>query len=508
MKYVALLSGGKDSCFNLLHCARNGHELVATASLGPGLGKGLANELDSYMYQTVGQDAIEYVARALDIPLVRRVIHGTAVQQSIEYGSRSGHTSGGIPGDETEDLYELLSTVKLVQYYELLDEMIASGQESILIKVAGIGLTATHLGKTLAEMRSTLFRLVRPNNSFSRHLVETESVVHSDNDFAPVAYLRLKKAVLEPKGDFIPIEVNMPLPLSSKFDQMTQALRHIPSRPTFPSQESMIVDNTPWLCTARQVNGWLVVGNVSSRHLAQHSLQLSHCSNINLFLSSMDLFARVNAIYARYFGTSPPARATVAVDLPASHRVRMDCIAKADSVTPRHALHVQGLSYWAPANIGPYSQAIVEDERIFISGQIGLFPPSLTLPEPPSIDLETALSFQHADRIVDALKSNTGGHWRDHMQLAVQWLTNADDIPKVQKACEMYSEMSGGVSTPTLFAVVKGLPKHAFVERQLFMHTGRFTVVDEDGEPSVEQATPVVRQGDRLFFSETRLNWN
>ena len=40
MKYVALLSGGKDSCFNLLHCARNGHELVAAASLGPELGKG------------------------------------------------------------------------------------------------------------------------------------------------------------------------------------------------------------------------------------------------------------------------------------------------------------------------------------------------------------------------------------------------------------------------------------------------------------------------------------
>ncbi len=41
MKYVALLSGGKDSCFNLLHCHKNGHELVAAASLGPEPGKGL-----------------------------------------------------------------------------------------------------------------------------------------------------------------------------------------------------------------------------------------------------------------------------------------------------------------------------------------------------------------------------------------------------------------------------------------------------------------------------------
>lgn len=42
MKYVGLLSGGKDSCFNLLHCKRNGHELVAAASLGPPDGKGSA----------------------------------------------------------------------------------------------------------------------------------------------------------------------------------------------------------------------------------------------------------------------------------------------------------------------------------------------------------------------------------------------------------------------------------------------------------------------------------
>jgi diphthine-ammonia ligase len=40
MKYVALLSGGKDSCYNLVHCAHNGHELVAAASLRPEDGKG------------------------------------------------------------------------------------------------------------------------------------------------------------------------------------------------------------------------------------------------------------------------------------------------------------------------------------------------------------------------------------------------------------------------------------------------------------------------------------
>ena len=73
----------------------------------------------------------------------------------------------------------------------------------------------------------------------------------------------------------------------------------------------------------------------------------------------MDQFAAVNDIYRTFFGTSPPARACVAVDLPKGINVRLDCIAYVEeSPADRKALHVQGLSNWAPANIGPYSQAI------------------------------------------------------------------------------------------------------------------------------------------------------
>jgi diphthine-ammonia ligase len=63
----------------------------------------------------VGQDAIESVARALDVPLYRRVISGTAVMQSSEYGGRDAEERGGINGDETEDLYALLTDVKVMQ---------------------------------------------------------------------------------------------------------------------------------------------------------------------------------------------------------------------------------------------------------------------------------------------------------------------------------------------------------------------------------------------------------
>ena len=39
--------------------------------------------------------------------------------------------------------------------------MIAAGMKAILIKVAGIGLTTEHLGKSLSEMQPTLTKLVR-----------------------------------------------------------------------------------------------------------------------------------------------------------------------------------------------------------------------------------------------------------------------------------------------------------------------------------------------------------
>lgn len=40
MQVVGLLSGGKDSCFNLCHCVLQGHEIVALATLAPPGGKG------------------------------------------------------------------------------------------------------------------------------------------------------------------------------------------------------------------------------------------------------------------------------------------------------------------------------------------------------------------------------------------------------------------------------------------------------------------------------------
>ena len=35
MNVVALVSGGKDSCYNMIQCVREGHTIVALANLHP-----------------------------------------------------------------------------------------------------------------------------------------------------------------------------------------------------------------------------------------------------------------------------------------------------------------------------------------------------------------------------------------------------------------------------------------------------------------------------------------
>ena len=85
----------------------------------------------------------------------------------------------------------------------------------------------------------------------------------------------------------------------------------------------------------------------------------------------MELFPAANAEYYDFFGTSPPSRATICVSLPAGQHVRLDIVgfddrpaqtsieSSARAIGGRQALHVQSISYWAPANIGPYSQAMI-----------------------------------------------------------------------------------------------------------------------------------------------------
>ncbi|PKI83964.1 hypothetical protein MVES_001864 [Malassezia vespertilionis] len=256
MKVVGLLSGGKDSCFNLCHCVLQGHTIVALATLAPPHGQ---DEMDSFMYQTVGHDAVQAIADAMHLPLYRAPIMGQALNQSSVYGAvdpRQGQ--GESEEDETEDLYRLLCTVQhhhpditgvsvgaILSNYQrvrvehvamraslqplaylwhrnqstLLAEMNRCGLVAVLIKVAGIGLGERDLGKTLVALQPKLENLhalygahvcgeggeyetlALDSLLFHErvHIEATETVLHSDAAFASVLYLRILRTALHPK---------------------------------------------------------------------------------------------------------------------------------------------------------------------------------------------------------------------------------------------------------------------------------------------------------------------
>ena len=53
-------------------------------------------------------------------------------------------------------------------------------------------------------------------------------------------------------------------------------------------------------------------------------------------------------------------RACIQLNLPEDIAIQVDCLVYAAPSTDcsvRDAMHVQSISHWAPANIGPYSQA-------------------------------------------------------------------------------------------------------------------------------------------------------
>lgn len=71
----------------------------------------LSDELDSYMYQTVGHMGIEMLAEAMEMPLYRKTTSGLTTQKGKNYEPTTD--------DEVEDLYELLKQVKVS--YESVD---------------------------------------------------------------------------------------------------------------------------------------------------------------------------------------------------------------------------------------------------------------------------------------------------------------------------------------------------------------------------------------------------
>lgn len=266
MRVVALVSGGKDSTYNMMQVTAEGHQVIALANLHPKD----KDELDSYMYQTVGHQGIEKLAQAMELPLYRRITRGNSINTKGSYEPTED--------DEVEDLYELLRQVKEEQQVqavavgailsdyqrvrvenvcnrlqlislaylwrrdqtELLQEMIDSQVCAIIIKVAALGLMPDrHLGKSLKEMQPYLLKMKEKYGLnvcgeggeyetftldcplFKSRIVvdDVQTVLSSADPVCPVGYLNFTKLRLIPKDRIETVVVKSSLDFISDLNE-------------------------------------------------------------------------------------------------------------------------------------------------------------------------------------------------------------------------------------------------------------------------------------------------
>ncbi|XP_052270872.1 uncharacterized protein LOC127871748 isoform X3 [Dreissena polymorpha] len=408
---------------------------------------------------------------------------------------------------------------------ELLDEMIRCKLKAILIKVAAMGLyPKKHLGKSLEDMQEYLqkkhaefdlnvcgeggeyesFTLDCPLFTKKIVLDEVETVMHSDDAFAPVGYLNIKRAHLQDKDkhvegtqhsriDELPMKTSRHL-YSELFgddsDRLEISTEHLDvqspclSAPLSGSLKPLIIvrDNifpSPgkhiWISNLISFPG--NGDNISSqtrtlmeklREILANSeehFSLSDLVCVHLYVGNMVDFAAINSVYKTYFGINPAARVCVQVPLPSNVGLMMDCYGSSNHAD-RDTMHVQGLSHWAPANIGPYSQCVKLGQRLHIAGQIGMVPANLSLIH-GGIQSQARLSLRHVARVLKAMETSC---CMDNIVSCVCYVTHEEYISVAKH--ELKRVTSERFQCSPVYVVVPMLPKGAMIEWQVLANIG------------------------------------
>lgn len=518
LNVVCLISGGKDSLFSILHCQKNGHNVVALANLHPPhhTTQNPVDDLDSYMYQTIGHAVIPLYEQALGIPLYRQEIYGAAVNQDKCYGP-------GVEDDETEALVPLLrrvqsdhpevnavSTGAILSDYQrtrvesvairlgltplsflwqypnlpphtptsLLSHMAAVRQDSRIVKVASGGLDDSFLWQNVANSR-TIVRLENAAKRFGSTddgavlgeggeyetlaiagppcLWKGELII-DDCDMKFVAGDAGSASVHITNAHVSPSEASMdnldslhvPALLEPLFETVFDELKH-QEYDTLSSSD--VNDDTRLVAGLQKDKALQKGGNGQHPHFIAHVtgegstaaeemrsimnkiqeaiLDLGYIAKdvvcTSIILRDMADFTTINPVYSTSFRhPNPPARVTIACAsvLPPNKRVMVSLtMAHSPESGVRRGLHVQSRSYWAPANIGPYSQAIATPYEgstpsgtaslIYIAGQIPLIPATMELAgaritngsdgREPFL-LQAVVALQHAIRIARVMQ--------------------------------------------------------------------------------------------------------
>ncbi|KAI5838953.1 hypothetical protein DFP73DRAFT_599237 [Morchella snyderi] len=511
MDTIALISGGKDSFFSLLHAISNNHRIVALANLHPPTpgtpattttiypttaphtftlpAAATADELDSFMYQTVGHTLLPFYPNALSLPLYRHPITGHSADQNLSYSLTAD--------DETEDLLPLLRyiiaqhpgvkavcTGAILSTYQrtriesvcarlgltslsylwqrpqgaLLEEMAGVGLEPRIVKVAAVGLDAERWVWRCVVDPAVRMELERLSRRWGVHVAgeggEYETIVVDGPGWrgrieveegqreivegsGGVGHLKVLGArFVEREGEAVGQEEwvkNLRKP--SLWDKVfADILRIIDAEkdltPVESPESAILFTGGPSISTTQvtQSGNLAFIANLSSpsptstiteeahsvmnflsQNLSTLNTSFSSITSTTLLLRSMSDFAAINNIYSSFFATpNPPSRVTVSVGsrLPANTNILLSATINLPTKSPRKGLHVQSRSYWAPANIGPYSQAVSVDGWTALAGMIPLVPSSMEVLNPgvsrSDVTAQAVMALQHMWRVATA----------------------------------------------------------------------------------------------------------
>jgi diphthine-ammonia ligase len=192
-----------------------------------------------------------------------------------------------------------------------------------------------------------------------------------------------------------------------------------------------------------------------------------------LYLTDMSLFRGVNTVYARLFSSNeqaPPARCCI--QLPAlphpTSLVQLEIFAESSKLH-QQSIHVQSLSLWAPACIGPYSQGRVQHAgmTLYLSGVIALFPASGEIPSGLGIEDQLQICLWNARRIVQAFQnSEPGSIWC--CRYCIAWYEAPDRHAGETRGHYIHKALGRYLSNAEHFILgVPALPRGALVELQL-----------------------------------------
>ncbi|KAI1390219.1 adenine nucleotide alpha hydrolases-like protein [Hypoxylon trugodes] len=380
---------------------------------------------------------------------------------------------------------------------QLLRDMATMGLEARIVKVASAGLGEEFLWEnvaseaTVARIRRALRRfggdggrgaVLGEGGEFETLVVDGPPalfkgrIVVRDGDKKVVregggsAWLSIPEAKVEMKPDanassqkIDDLGVRIPNLLNSRFSVVLESLRgdielNVNSM-SLSDELSLGLSPLKLVNSNPSGENWVFVGyggsvenqtarivDEISKRLHEFSLSPTAITSSVIALRRMADFPTINKLYGALFREpNPPARVTIScgeIMLPQSADITI-LLTVQPQMRPqdRRGLHVQSRSYWAPANIGPYSQAIAypllsEDEgqggddqkqqqsansdsslAVSIAGQIPLIPASMILPPVPSNNQESNLPLQNALALQHL--------WRVGVEMKVQWWSSA-----------------------------------------------------------------------------------